>query len=108
MFHAECQTNYIVRLLREMVQRKILALEVRAEVCADYVARVDTAHEAMIWTHPGMRNWYRNAAGRVVTNTPWRLIDYWAMTREPDLDDYLAVCRDDVGHMTVGDSAAAG
>ncbi|NIB31721.1 hypothetical protein HBB16_08205 [Pseudonocardia sp. MCCB 268] len=28
-------------------------------------------------THPGMSTWYRNAAGRVVTNTPWRLIDYW-------------------------------
>jgi 4-hydroxyacetophenone monooxygenase len=89
MFHAECQMTYISGLLRAMVRRGAAAVEVRREVCDAYVARVDAAHEGMIWTHPGMRNWYRNAAGRVVTNTPWRLIDYWAMTREPDLEDYL-------------------
>ncbi|MFR9804373.1 hypothetical protein ACL02T_19095 [Pseudonocardia sp. RS010] len=42
----------------------------------------------MIWTHPGMRNWYRNAAGRVVSALPWRIVDYWRMTREPDLREY--------------------
>ncbi|MQA15219.1 MAG: SidA/IucD/PvdA family monooxygenase [Pseudonocardiaceae bacterium] len=89
IFHAECQANYIVGLLRRMAARDIAALEVRPEVCDDYNARVDAAHEQMIWTHPGMTTYYRNAAGRVVTTTPWRLIDYWAMTRTPDLDDYL-------------------
>jgi 4-hydroxyacetophenone monooxygenase len=42
----------------------------------------------MIWTHEGMDNWYRNKNGRVVSNSPWRLVDYWAMTHDPDLDDY--------------------
>lgn len=23
-----------------------------------------------------------------MTNTPWRLIDYWWMTHEPNLDDF--------------------
>ena len=30
----------------------------------------DEAHARMLWTHPGMTNWYRNAAGRVVTRCP--------------------------------------
>ncbi len=35
-----------------------------------------------------MHPWYRNDAGRVVAVMPWRLVDYWAMTHDPDLDDY--------------------
>lgn len=89
VFHTECQVGYITRLLVRMVEEGISSVEVRPEVCADYNRRVDEAHARMIWTHPGMSTWYRNAAGRVVTNTPWRLVDYWAMTREPDLDEFV-------------------
>ena len=88
IFHTECQVGYITRLIADMLTEDIATVEVREQVCADYNRRVDEAHATMIWTHPGMSTWYRNAAGRVVTNTPWRLIDYWAMTREPDLDDF--------------------
>jgi 4-hydroxyacetophenone monooxygenase len=35
-----------------------------------------------------METYYRNAAGRVVTNMPWRVVDYWHMTRRPDLADF--------------------
>ncbi|MPZ62526.1 MAG: SidA/IucD/PvdA family monooxygenase [Propionibacteriales bacterium] len=88
IMHAECQTNYVVGLLRRMAEHEIDTLEVRHEICDEYNARVDAAHERMIWTHPGMTTYYRNAAGRVVTTTPWRVIDYWFMTRTPDLDAY--------------------
>ena len=49
---------------------------------------MDAAHGAMIWTHPGMTNWYRNPAGRVVSTLPWRIVDYREMIREPDLGDF--------------------
>ena len=54
-----------------------------------YNERVDAAHERMVWTHPGMSTYYRNARGRVVVTTPFRIVDYWHMTREADLDDYV-------------------
>jgi 4-hydroxyacetophenone monooxygenase len=95
IFHAECQAGYITGLLGRMAADGIAALEVRPEVCDAYNARVDAAHESMIWTHPGMTTYYRNAAGRVVTTTPWRLIDYWAMTRTPDLADFRVTDRAD-------------
>ena len=42
----------------------------------------------MIWTHPGMSTYYRNAKGRVVSVMPWRLVDYWSMTHEPDFTEF--------------------
>jgi 4-hydroxyacetophenone monooxygenase len=48
----------------------------------------------MIWTHPGMSTYYRNARGRVVFNSPWKLMDYWHMTRTKGLADYHTEPRD--------------
>jgi 4-hydroxyacetophenone monooxygenase len=41
-----------------------------------------------VWSHPGVNSWYRNRAGRVVTTSPWRLVDYWNWTRAPKLEEY--------------------
>lgn len=85
----ECQIRYIMAALTAMDREDLAVLECRAEVCEDYNRRVDEAHARMVWTHPAMDNWYRNAEGRVVAVIPWRIIDYWTMTRDIDLDDYL-------------------
>jgi 4-hydroxyacetophenone monooxygenase len=45
-------------------------------------------HEQLIWTHPGMSTYYRNKQGRVFSAMPWRFVDYWRMTHDPDLSKY--------------------
>jgi 4-hydroxyacetophenone monooxygenase len=81
-FHAELQVRYIMQALREMIEGGYRAMECRQEPHDIYNQSVDEAHNRMVWTHGGMKNWYRNSAGRVVANSPWRLIDYWRMTAE--------------------------
>jgi 4-hydroxyacetophenone monooxygenase len=39
-------------------------------------------------THPGMTTYYRNKQGRVFSAMPWRFVDYWRMTHDPDLGQY--------------------
>jgi len=85
---AEAQLHYVMDLLGRMLRGGIGAVECRPEVYEEYNRRIDAAHEAMVWTHPGMETYYRNARGRVVVNTPWRVVDFWHMTRAADLDDY--------------------
>jgi len=85
----ECQIRYIVDLICSMVERGVASVDCRDEVCAEYNHIVDRAHREMLWTHGGMRNWYRNAQGRVVTNSPWRVADYWRMTHAANLDDFV-------------------
>jgi 4-hydroxyacetophenone monooxygenase len=86
---AECQVRWIVEAITTMAERGYGAVEVTPEAHADYAARHDAAHDRMIWTHPGMRNWYRNPAGRVVCALPWRIVDYWAMTRAVDWSEFV-------------------
>ncbi|TDC58592.1 NAD(P)/FAD-dependent oxidoreductase [Actinomadura sp. KC345] len=88
IFLAECQVNYVVSLLDTMRSRGLAVAEVRREISDAYKTKLDAAHAKMVWTHPGVSNYYRNEKGRVVTNSPWRFIDYWQMTRSPDLADF--------------------
>jgi 4-hydroxyacetophenone monooxygenase len=89
IFLTECAVRYIARLSQRMILEDIVTLECREDVCARYNQDVDAAHSRMIWSHPGATNWYRNSRGRVVTNSPWRVVDYWRMTYEPDLADFV-------------------
>ena len=88
IFQSECQARYITAMILRMLEQGVAAADVRMERHDDYVARVDAEHEDMIWTHPGVSTYYRNRHGRVVSVSPWRLVDYWAMTHDPTLDDY--------------------
>ncbi len=88
IFHIECQSRYITKCIMRMVEAGYDELEVRADIHDAYNEKVDAEHNSMIWTHPGVSNWYRNSKGRVVSNSPWRLVDYWTMTSSVDLDNY--------------------
>ena len=89
MFHSECQVRYTMKCLRELIEGGHGAMEVRQDVHDAFNERCDAAHAKMVWAHPGVNNWYRNAKGRVFANSPWRLVDYWKMTKTPALTDYV-------------------
>jgi 4-hydroxyacetophenone monooxygenase len=88
IFHSECQVRYVMGCIRELLERGRATLDCKPEVCASYNERLDAALSKLVWSHPGMNNWYKNARGRVTTTSPWRLVDYWRWTKQPDLADY--------------------
>jgi 4-hydroxyacetophenone monooxygenase len=88
-FHAECQARYISKMVVELVEHGLASMECTKDAHDLYVQKVDDEHSQLVWTHPGMSTYYRNASGRVVSVSPWRVVDYWEMTHEPQLTDYL-------------------
>lgn len=89
IFHSECQVRYVMGCLRALVERGLQTLDCRREVHDAYVERFEREHAGLVWSHPGMTSWYKNERGRVIATSPWRLVDYWRWTREPDLGDYV-------------------
>ena len=88
IFMTECQVRHLMLLLRELIERGHRSFECRREVYESYNAQIDRLHDGMVWTHRGMTNWYRNPSGRVFAVSPWRLVEFWAMTRRLDPADY--------------------
>jgi 4-hydroxyacetophenone monooxygenase len=90
IFQIEAQVRYIAQCLSMMARMRVGSLEARGDAVAAYTNRADDAHRHLVFSHKGMNNWYKNRSGRVVTVSPWRLVDYWHMTRTPDFDDFHA------------------
>lgn len=90
VFQAECQTRYIVSCLVRMAEENMSSLEIREDVTKDYLRKADAEHETLIWTHPGMSTYYRNSQGRVFSVMPWRFVDYWRLTHDADMSEFIA------------------
>ncbi|MTD14038.1 SidA/IucD/PvdA family monooxygenase [Nakamurella sp. YIM 132087] len=88
IYIAECQGHYIGTMASMMLRDGISAVECKPERYETYTEQVDVAAAGLLWSHPRVASYYKNAFGRVVTNSPWRVVDYWHMTRHPDLADF--------------------
>ena len=90
IFHSECQIRYVMAALGAVLEGGHRAIEVREEVHDDYNERLQAELATMVWTHPSIRHsWYRNDAGKIFILSPWRLVDYWSWTREPELSEFV-------------------
>ncbi|MBP6018287.1 MAG: NAD(P)/FAD-dependent oxidoreductase [Burkholderiaceae bacterium] len=88
IFQAECQVRYITSCIVSMLKKEIKMIDVKSEVVQEHVSKVDAEHETLVWTHPSVSTYYRNSKGRVFSVMPWRFVDYWSMTHDPDLSQY--------------------
>jgi 4-hydroxyacetophenone monooxygenase len=82
IFHSECQVRYIMLAVRELLERDSGAVEVKKDAFEEYNTLVDAELKQMVWSHPGVNNWYKNKGGRVIMNSPWRLVDYRNLTAQ--------------------------
>jgi 4-hydroxyacetophenone monooxygenase len=76
-------------LVSALLEHGFSTMECREGVHDEYNARVDAEHEHLVWRHPRVHSYSNNEAGRVTTNMPWKLHEYWRMTREPALADFV-------------------
>lgn len=93
IFVVEMQMRYIMDVLKKMLTQDLGAVECRQDVHDAYNERVDELHANMVWTHPGMETYYRNARGRIVVNSPYRNAVYYDMTRAANLGDFVVETR---------------
>ncbi|MBV1876546.1 MAG: NAD(P)/FAD-dependent oxidoreductase [Pseudomonadales bacterium] len=89
IFVVEMQVNYIMDIIKKMASQDLGTVECRTETNENYNAEVDSIHEKMVWTHQGMSSYYRNDRGRIVVNSPYRNVDFFNMTRNANLDDFI-------------------
>ncbi len=91
LFLAECQTRYFMGLIQALRTQPIRSVECRQDIHDRYNQEIDRLLGQLSWSHPSVSTWYKNAKGRIVTNQPWSLLDYWRLTYEAKLADYHLV-----------------
>ncbi len=87
IFMLEAQAHYIVRALKHMRRRNKNYIEVRSDVVARFLAKVDVWMQTTVWL-TRCSNYFRAANGRVVTQWPRSARDFWGLTRWFRAGDY--------------------
>ena len=89
IFHSECQMRYITQCLDHLIAGGHRFMEPRRDKTDDWVARSQEEMSRMVWSQPSIvHSFYKNAHGEVYSLSPWRLVDYWAWTRQLDPGDF--------------------
>ncbi len=88
MFIAECHAHYIANAISEMLAQEIDVLDAKPEAQQHYMDRYNAMHADLIWMHPQLNTYYRNSKNRVYSVMPWRMVDYWHMTRQLDVQAF--------------------
>lgn len=90
IFHSECEVRYIMGCLDLLIAGGKRAMEPRQDRYDDWYRRSQAELETMVWSHPAIEHsFYKDAAGKVHSLSPWRLVDFWTWTRSPDPDDFV-------------------
>jgi 4-hydroxyacetophenone monooxygenase len=90
IFHSECQMRYITECLEVLIDGGHQSMEPTEERTADWHDRTQAEMRKMVWSQPSIKHsFYKNKFGEVYGLSPWRLVDYWTWTREPDPHDFV-------------------
>jgi len=88
IFNSECQAKYICAAIDHMIEHQLTSIVVKPAVVQEYQARLEERLDKMVWQHPSVSSWYLNTQGKVVTTSPWRLVEYWNWTNNFNPRDY--------------------
>ncbi len=90
IFHSECQMRYITRCLDALIVGGNRTMEPRRECYEDWHERSQREMRGLVWAQPSIEHsFFKNSAGEIHVLSPWRIVDYWSWTKEPDLADFV-------------------
>jgi 4-hydroxyacetophenone monooxygenase len=84
---SEAQVHYIIECLDYALAHGKRTLEPTQIAFEAFNAQIDARMPQMIWSHPKATSYYRNSKGRVFLSWPYRLVDYFDVTRGPKPED---------------------
>lgn len=88
LYMLECQTDYIVRRIKDMTEKGLAWIDVRKDVMDRYNEKVQKKMATVeAWRTVGSR-YYRSKSGRIVTQWPGTMKEFKAETSVDDLDAF--------------------
>ncbi|HTF32667.1 MAG TPA: NAD(P)/FAD-dependent oxidoreductase [Myxococcota bacterium] len=92
IFMIECQVNYVLQCIQQLMRQGLSYLDVRREAMDQYNQHVQRAIEKTAWA-AGCHSWYKTESGKVTNNWSGFTVEYWWKTRQPDFGAYELVPR---------------
>jgi 4-hydroxyacetophenone monooxygenase len=90
IFQSECQVDYVMQAIRELLLSGHRSLEPRHEVHDEYRERYQSEIAQMVWAHESVKHsHFKNPQGKIFTISPWPIPTYWTWTKTFEPKDYV-------------------
>lgn len=89
LLFSECAVHYILECIRAILASGCRAIDVRQQSFDTYNRRIDEGNLMMAWGASTVHSWYKNAFGRSAQNWPFSILEYYQLTRHPDVADHV-------------------
>ncbi|KAK9709856.1 hypothetical protein K7432_008753 [Basidiobolus ranarum] len=80
MFMIECQVNYVIKVISEMMKRDYSTVDVKTSAQEKYDSEIQQSLKKSVWVS-NCRSWYKNSEGIVTALWSGNCIDYWRATK---------------------------
>lgn len=87
IFQIECQVNYVVGMLREVISKDYATVGVKESAVERVEAKLQKDLTKTVWA-TSCKSWYKTEDGQIITNWSGNCFEYWNCTRNPILEDY--------------------
>lgn len=87
IFMIECQLNYIVKCMEEVVRRNKGSIEVQTNAFLRFNEYADTRIRRTAFAE-NCDSWYKTKMGKIVNNWFGSTAEYWIRTAEPDFENF--------------------
>ena len=88
IFSSECEVEYILSAIGEMLMNGYESIECRVDRFEEFNKKVDAENLNKAWGVSKVSSWYKNSFGRASQIWPYSLLDYWTATESISLSDY--------------------
>ncbi len=86
----EIQVDYILRQIKRLERERLASIDLRAEVEARYNESMQQEIQSVDVWRAACGNYYSASSGRVVTQWPHTIDEFWARTMRPDAEVFEA------------------
>ncbi|KAG4073235.1 hypothetical protein HA402_008581 [Bradysia odoriphaga] len=88
VFMIECQVDFMINLIREMINRDSKFVAVKEHVEEKYMASMKTKMRETVWGTEKCGSWYANNAGIITALWPKNCTSYWRETKAIDFEKF--------------------
>jgi len=85
VFMIECQVNFMLAVIKEMIEKDAKCVAVKESVEDEYMAELALNMSKTVWGTQECGSWYVNKDGINTMLWPKNCTSYWNETRKPDL-----------------------
>lgn len=96
LFMIECQVDYIMDCIKQMLNHNVQAIDVKTESTLEFRKQMDAWSLTRNFSSTSCQGWYKNKDGINFILWPSNLIHYWLITRKAHLlQDYWLTLEND-------------